>query len=335
MESQHMAGLTVAIGGDGEVVWSKGFGLADVENDVPATEYTVYRMASVSKPVTAAAVMQLVEQGKIDLDGLVGTYVSAWPEKRWPITIRQLLGHQGGVRHYAEKDVVSNTKAYSTSTESLEYFADDPLIVEPGTKYSYSTYGFNLLGAVIEGASDMSFVDYLVEHVYPLAGTETMQDDSQSRLIKHRARGYSFASTESSSANQNPGGAPPGELRNAMLVDVSYKVGGSGLCSTAADLVRFAQSMEAGKVVKPESRDLMWTAQKTREGTQTSYGMGWIIAERAGRRFVVHVGTQLGASTSLILLRDEGIVVAVMCNTEDTNPGLIGRRIAFLVESSR
>ncbi len=271
--------------------------------------------------------MQLVEQGVIDLDGTVGTYVSEWPEKRWPITIRQLLGHQGGVRHYAPKEVMNKTKAYATSTESLEYFADDPLIAEPGTLFSYSSYGFNLLGAVVEGASGMSFVEYLVEHVFPLAGTEAMQDDSQSRIIKHRARGYGRIRPN--------GGTPPGELRNSMLVDVSYKVGGGGLCSTAADLVRFAQAMEAGKVVKPASRDLMWTAQKTRDGTRTRYGMGWIIAEWVGRRIVAHGGSQAGARTSLVVLRDDGIVVAVMCNTEGTDPGRIGRRIAFLVESTR
>ncbi len=240
IETQHMVGVSVAIGVDGEVVWSKGFGLADVENDVPATEHTVYRLASISKPVTAAAVMQLVEQGVIDLDGTVSTYVADWPEKRWPITIRQLLGHQGGVRHYAEKDVMNNTKAYATSTESLEYFADDPLFAEPGTQFSYSSYGFNLLGAVVEEASGMSFVEYLVEHVFPLAGTQAMQDDSQSRIIKHRARGYAVGGADGPTIRRL-GGTPPGELRNSMLVDVSYKVGGGGLCSTAADLVRFAQ----------------------------------------------------------------------------------------------
>ena len=334
IESQHMVGVSVAIGVDGEMVWSQGFGLADVENDVPATEQTVYRLASISKPVTAAAVMQLVEQGKLDLDGTVSTYVADWPEKRWPITIRQLLGHQGGVRHYADKDVANNTKAYATCTESLEYFADDPLIAEPGTEYSYTTFGFNLLGAAVEGASGMSFMEYLVGHVFPLAGTSAMQDDSQSRIIKHRARGYAVAGAGSSQTIQRLGEIPPGELCNAMLVDVSYKVPGGGLCSTAADLVRFTQSMEAGRLVKPKTRDLMWTAQKTRDGTQTNYGMGWITAERAGSKFVVHTGAQAGASTSLILLRDAGVVVAVMCNTEGTNPGAMGRRIALLVESS-
>ncbi len=330
-----MVGVSVAIGLDGEVVWSEGFGLADVENDVPATEHTVYRLASISKPVTAAAVMQLVEQGKIDLDGPVRAYVADWPEKRWPITIRQLLVHQGGVRHYAPKEVMNKTKAYATSTESLEYFADDPLIAEPGTLFRYSSYGFNLLGAVVEGASGMSFVEYLVEHVFPVAGTEAMQDDSQSRIIKHRARGYAVGGADGSLTIELFGGPPPGELRNSMLVDVSYKVGGGGLCSTAADLVRFAQAMEAGKVVKPESRDLMWTAQKTRDGTQTRYGMGWILAELDGRRIVAHGGSQAGAKTSLMLLRDSGIVVAVMCNTEGTNPSRIVRRIVTLVESGR
>lgn len=327
MDAQGIVGLSAAIGVDGNLAWTAGFGLADLENDVPATEHTVYRLASISKPVTAAAVMQLVEQGVIDLDGSVRTYVADWPEKRWPITIRQLLGHQGGVRHYAPKDVRNNTKAYATATESLEYFADDPLIAEPGTRYSYSSYGFNLLGAVVEGASDMSFVEYLDEHVFPVAGTEAMQDDSQSRIIKHRAQGYRRV--------RRVGSTPAGELRNSMLVDVSYKVGGGGLCSTAADLVRFGQAMAAGKVVKPEIRDLMWTAQKTSDGSPTEYGLGWNIADAGGRRRIGHGGSQARVRTSLMLLPDEGIVVSVMCNTEGANPGRISQRLMGLVLGSR
>ena len=337
MEGQGIVGLSAAIGVEGKLAWTAGFGQADLENDVPATEHTVYRLASISKPVTAVAVMQLVEQGVIDLDAPVRTYVSQWPEKRWPVTIRQVLGHQGGVRHYAAKDIRNNTKAYATATDALEYFADDPLIAEPGTRYSYSSYGFNLLGAVVEGASGMSFVEYLNSRVFPRAGTEAMQDDSQSRVIKHRAQGYRRVRGGRGRRGRatEAGARSRGELRNSMLVDVSYKLGGGGLCSTAADLVRFAQAMEAGALVEPETRDLMWTAQKTVDGTQTSYGLGWNVPERDGRRTVGHGGSQARVRTQLLLLPDDGVVVSVMCNTEGTNPGRIAQQLANLVIDSR
>ena len=327
MGQQGIVGLSAAIGVDGKVAWTKGFGLADMENDVPATEHTVYRLASISKPVTATAVMQLVEQGKIDLDAPVGKYVSIWPKKRWPVTVRQVLCHQGGIRHYAAKDVRNNTKAYATATASLEYFADDPLIHRPGSKYSYSSYGYNLLGAVVEGASGMSFVNYLEKNVFSKAGTEAMQDDSHARVIKHRAQGY-----------RRTGGGASGEAgayRNSMLVDVSYKVGGGGLCSTAADLVRFAQAVHAGQLIEARTRDMMWKPQKTRSGDPTTYGFGWQISTRDGRRTIGHSGSQARVRTHLLLLPAERVVVSVMSNTEGSNPGRIVTQIAALVADAR
>ena len=329
MEAQGMVGLTAAIGLDGDLVWTEGFGFADLEDEVLAAPETVYRLASISKPVTAIAVMQLVETGKIDLDATVRTYVPEWSEKEWPITIRQLLCHQGGVRHYAPQDNRDNTKAYPTATESLEYFADDPLVAEPGTRYSYTTFGYNLLGAVVEGASGRSFVEYLGERVFPRADTEAMQDDSQSRIIKHRAQGYRRVGGQ---RGQRRGGQRArGELRNSRLVDVSYKLGGGGLSSTASDLVRFIQSVESGRVVTAETRDAMWTRQTTRDGEETSYGLGFQISELEGRRTVGHSGSQRRVQTQLILLPDQGVAVSVMCNTEGTNPGLIARRLATMV----
>ena len=329
MVEQGMVGLSAAVGVDGQVAWTEGFGFADLENEVPAGPQTVYRLASISKPVTAVAIMQLVEAGKIDLDATVQTYVPDWPDKEWPITVRQLLCHQGGVRHYAPKDDRDNTKAYATATEALEYFAGDPLVAEPGTEYRYTTFGYNLLGAVVEGASGMTFVEYLNGNVFPRAGTEAMQDDSQSRIIKHRAQGYRRVG-----GRGRRGRGQPRELANSLMVDVSYKLGGGGLCSNAADLVRFIQSVAEGEVVAAGTRDLMWTPQRTRDGEETSYGLGFQVSETAGRRTVGHSGSQRRVQTQLILLPDQGIAVSVMCNTEGTNPGAIAREVATVVANA-
>lgn len=321
IEEQEIVGLSAAVGMGGELVWTEGFGMADLENDVPATEHTVYRLASISKPVTATALMQLVEAGRLGLDDTISEHIPEWPEKRWPVTVRQVLCHQGGIRHYLDKDVRRNTKAYRSATDALEYFAEDPLIGEPGTRYKYSSYGYNLLGAVIEGVSGKSFVEYLESEVFPRAGTVAMQDDAQARIIKHRAKGYRRTRD--------------GELRNSMMVDVSYKVGGGGLCSTAGDLVRFAHAVHKGELVRPETRDMMWTAQKTRDGETTRYGLGWQVGELGGQRLVAHSGSQSRVKTMLMLLPDRDLVVSVMCNTESANPRRIATRMLRSLSEER
>ena len=164
--------------------------MADVENFVPMTPMTTIRLGSISKPITAIAVMQLVEQGKMDLDGEIQRYVPSFPKKQWPVTIRELLGHLGAVRHYQGDDEEGSTRHYTDRTEPLKIFAGDPLLFEPGTRFSYTTYGFNLLGAAVENASGEKFLDYLQAHIFQPAGMDHIRDDNVYAIIPHRARGY-------------------------------------------------------------------------------------------------------------------------------------------------
>src|SRR5262245_59270282 len=168
MSRWQIPGLSIAVvKGDG-VLWQAGFGLADLENAVPARPGTVYRIASVTKSITAVLAMQLVERGELDLDAPIQRYVPSFPEKPWSLTAGQLLGHLAGVRNYREDDfggLPDNTRRYASLTEALGIFASDPLLQEPGTKYVYTTFGYTLLGAAIEGASGGSFVDTLRANV--------------------------------------------------------------------------------------------------------------------------------------------------------------------------
>ena len=148
--------VSVAIMEKGQVVYAKAFGSADVENGVTATVDTRFRTASVAKTMTATAVLQLHERGVLDLDAPIRTYCTAFPQKPWPVTARQLLGHLAGVRHYTKPGESSGTQHFFTVAESLKLFANDPLLFEPGTKYAYTTYGFSVLGCAIEGASKMA-----------------------------------------------------------------------------------------------------------------------------------------------------------------------------------
>ncbi|MDQ3800349.1 MAG: beta-lactamase family protein, partial [Acidobacteriota bacterium] len=210
--AQHKApALSVAVVLNNRLAWSKGYGLADVENSVAAKADTVYRLASITKSVTAVAVMQLVEKGKIDLNAPVNKYCPAYPEKQpvkdapdkqFAITVRQLLVHFSGVRHN-KPDEVFSTKHFNSLNEAVAAFRDDPLVIEPETKYAYSTPGYTLLGCAIEGASGVNYMDYLRENIFKPAGmTRTFADDVYA-IIPNRARGY--AKTQA------------GEIRNAPL----------------------------------------------------------------------------------------------------------------------
>ncbi|MCB1124073.1 MAG: beta-lactamase family protein [Verrucomicrobiae bacterium] len=152
MEETHAVGVTVSVGRDGEIIWSQGFGYADLEQDVPVDPgKTLFRVGSVAKSMTATAVGILYEAGKLDLDAPVQTYVPGFPQKQGVITPRLLGGHIAGIRHYQGDENLSNVP-YDSVTASLAIFKDDPLLHAPGSKYHYSSYGFNLLSAVVEGA---------------------------------------------------------------------------------------------------------------------------------------------------------------------------------------
>jgi len=305
-------GVSVAIGVKGKVVFARGFGKADVENDVPATESTVYRLASISKPVTAVAVMMLRDQGLLDLDADVRKYVPAFPEKQWTVTPRLLLGHLAGVRHYKEGEAESTTH-FATASDGLARFANDALLHEPGTKYLYSTYGFNLLGIAVEKVSGQTFASFVRDQIAAPAGADSLRDDDVQAIIAHRAQGYVKQGTE---------------LMNAQLMDPSYKLGGGGLCCNAPDLVRFAMALMDGRLLCKESVAELWTAQKTRDGKATSYGLGFGVASRDGRRVVSHTGAQARVSTALCLLPDQSVAVAVLCNLEHVAVGAMAQAIA-------
>ena len=308
MSRQNIPGLSVAVVTDQRMRWSNGYGLADLENFIPAKSATVYRLGSISKTITAIAVMQLVERGKLDLDAPIQKYCPAFPQKQWPITARQLLGHLAGVRHYKSDAEFLSTKHYNSVVEGMDMFKDDPLLQEPGTKYQYTTHGYAILGCAVEGASGMKFSDYVRENIFTPAGMNRMRVDDVLEIIPNRAQGYFKI--------------PSGELRNSTLADTSYKIPGGGFCSTVEDLARFAIAVQTGKLVKKETLDQMWTKQKTRDGKETSYGLGWGLSERNAMKEVAHGGAQQRVSTYLYMIPEKGLAVVLMVNLENVGGSL-------------
>ena len=294
-------GLSAAVAVDGKVVWAEGFGLADLENQVSVTPASRFRLGSVSKLFTVAAVARLAEAGKLDLDAPVQRYVLSFPDKGQPVTARQLAGHLAGIRHYAPADFLLPVRRYERLTEGLGIFQNDALVHAPGSAYLYSSYGYNLLGAVVEGAAGKDFgaaVDELV--IQPLGlGSTTL--DYPERIVDRRVRFY----------RKDSGGA----LFNEQAIDSSYKWPSAGYLSTASDLVRFASAHLGDGYLKPETRSLLFTSQRTAAGEETGVGLGWRIGkDAAGRRFLHHGGAIEGGRAFLLLYPDEKIAVAILAN---------------------
>jgi serine beta-lactamase-like protein LACTB, mitochondrial len=317
-------GLSAAIVADHHLVWSRGLGLADLEQRVPATPETVYRIASISKTITAVAVMQLAGQAKLDLDTPIQRYCPAFPEKPWPITARQLLAHLGGIRSYLSLEELNNTHHYTNLIEPLGLFKDDPLQFEPGTQFSYTTYGYTILGCAIEGASGMAYVDYVRDHIIRAAGMSHTRPDDVYAIIANRAQSYRKASD--------------GEIQNTPLTDTSYKIPGGGWCSTAEDLAKFAVAVQTDGLVAKDTLEQMFTRQKTRDGHDIPFGLGWAIGERNGHREVWHTGGLQGVSTILYMRPEQGFAAVLLLNvnglsTPPTTAPVLGlvRRLAEIV----
>jgi CubicO group peptidase (beta-lactamase class C family) len=328
MASTHIPGLSVAVVENGEYEWAQGFGFADLENNVPASEHTLFRLGSISKPLTATAALQLWESGKLDLDAPVQKYCPAFPQKPWPISTRQVLGHLGGIRHYKsgenQEDLEGgNTKHFDDPIQSgLNFFKDDPLVAQPGTAFHYSTQGYTLVGCVIEGASGGKYVDLMRQNVFVPAQMEQTQADDRFAIIPYRTRFYEKKDS--------------GAVRNSDFLDSSYKIPGGGWLSSAEDMARFEVAILNDKLIRRATRDLMWTPLKPSDGLQNTYGLGWGWGKHNEHEVagVGHTGGQQGTSTAFVIAPDQGDGVVVLTNMEDQPAGDLAREILNILSAA-
>ncbi len=212
LKKGNIAGLSAAFSFQG-YEWANGYGYADLENKLPATAKSSYRMASVSKPMTAVGILVLVQQGKVNLDSEVQEYVSYYPKKRWPISIRQILGHLSGISHYRDYEKECGTTKKMTTREGIALFKEWDLLHKPGSKFQYTSYGYNLLGAVIEKVSGQSYEKFMQEQIWQKIGMENTGIDYLYDLIPGRVRGYRKVGNK---------------IQNTRPVSTSLKVGGGG-----------------------------------------------------------------------------------------------------------
>ena len=298
-------GVAICVWKDGKLVWTEGFGYADLEQQVPVTTQTRFRIGSVSKPLTAAALGLLSEAGQLDWDAPVQRYVPTFPVKRYPITVRQVAGHLAGIRHYGPGEF-ENQKHYNTVLEGLTIFQDDSLLFEPGTQYAYSSYGWNLLSAVIEGASGESFLSFMERRVFEPAGMSHTGADFPDSIVPARTRFYTRPDSV-------------GAVVNAPFVDNSYKWASGGFLSTAEDLAQFGEQMLDGRLLDSATVALLWASQHTMDGKVTDYGIGWgVEQDAAGRRLISHSGGSIGGTANLLIYPAERLIVVVLVNSDRT-----------------
>ena len=320
-DSLDLPSLSLAAAVNGEVVWIASLGHQDMKAETPAGPGTLYRTGSIAKAITSVVLGRAVDAGQVDLDRTVGSYLGERAGAAGEATLRQLAGHQGGVRHYVLDDFGTawseqfSQRHWDDAQEALELFADDPTLFDPGTDFHYSTHGYTLLSAVLEEATGQNFLDLLDADVAgPLGLTGTGPDDVRAPAPE-RATTYV-------------------RLRDRYVdpfqVDPSYKWAGGGLLSTPTDLVTLAASLMDGTAVQPETLRDLWRPQPLADGRMNpqNYAMGWridppsdVFGTPEPLRAVHHGGSIVGGSSFLLLIPERDVAVAVMTNLSLTGDG--------------
>ena len=303
VQTGRTAGVSVAVVKSGRTVLAKGYGFADLENDVPATAETVYRIGSVTKQFTAAAIMRLAEQGKLSLDDTVQRFLPSFPTQGNRVTVRHLLNHTSGIRSYTSLGPrFGRVMRLDLPHDSLvAMFAGEPFDFRPGERYLYNNSAYYLLGMIVERVSGKSYAQHLQDEFFgPLGLTATRYCD-QAPLIKRRAQGYA----------PQPGGT----FTNAEPLSMALPYAAGSLCSSVGDLARWTAALAGGKVVSAESYRQMTTPGTLADGKPIAYGFGLGVGAVAGHRQVSHNGGINGFVSELHHYPDDSLVTVVLTNT--------------------
>lgn len=307
-DSQGLVGLSIALSTGPTDLASLHFGFEDREAGRKADDATSYRWASVSKPLTAVLALQLAREGKLDLDADVRALVPEFPAKPQRIVARQLLCHQGGIVHYTNGEVIARKPRsdvphpYEDAIHALDTFADSPLIAEPGTRFSYTTHGYMLLGAVCQRAGGKPYAQLIDERIARPLGMTSLVPDRAWVEIPRRATGY----------RRLPGVG----IARSLDADVSWKLAGGGFTSNVGDMARFGIALTDDRLLDAEWRARMAQEQRTLGGEATGYGLGLRIGRWNGKPLLTHGGAQEKTRTALWILPEAPLALAIMTNSE-------------------
>ena len=302
LRKHGIMGMSISVAQHGELIWSKGFGFSNKKPSIRVKpDSTIFRIASISKSITAVALAKLIDDKKINLDASIYDYIPEYPKQTYDITIRQLGANLSGIRHYKDNNEYALNKKMSI-TEGLDLFKNDPLLFEPGTQFNYSSFGYVLLSEVIQKATKMPFDVFINVSIFkPLQMTHSMMDVSDMN-VPNRTQFY-----KKSAVLKKPVVASP--------VCNEFKVAGGGFLSTSEDIVKFGNEIIFPKTVSKEALTEIVTSQHLKNGEKTGYGLGFSVeTSKKGTPKYYHTGGGVGASTILVVYPKEELVMTVLTN---------------------
>lgn len=309
-------GCAALVAKDGQVIYTRGFGMANLELNVPMQPDMVFRIGSITKQFTAIAVLQLMEQGKLSLQDEITKFIPDYPTQAYSITIEHLLTHTSGIKSYTNvPDYIKNVRTDMTPEELINTFKNQPMEFAPGTKWNYNNSGYFLLGYIIEKVTGKSYADYIqVNFFTPLGMTSTCYG-SDTKIIKNRAYGY----------QQGAEG-----IVNSNYCSMTQPYSAGSIMSTVGDLFKWHQALYSGKLVKPETLEKAFTEYKLKDGRGTGYGYGFFLSQLQGSPTVEHGGGIFGYLTSSVYLPKEDVFVALFSNSTAKAPEFTSLKMAAM-----
>jgi len=287
---------------DGRTVLRKGYGLANLEWNLPVEPDTVFRVGSVTKQFTAVAILMLLEQGKLALEDPITRFLLDYPTQAHCITVEHLLTHTSGIMSFTDMPEWPPVMRQDMNVQTLvDFFKYRPMRSAPGTCYAYNNSGYVLLGAIIEQAGGQTYEQFIQEHLFGPAGMRHSYYDMPEKIIPRRAAGYSRGLAG---------------FANATYISMTQPFAAGGLASTVDDLALWSAALDAGTLLRPETLSRAWTPYRLAGGAATTYGYGWGLAEYAGRRVIEHGGGIEGFTAYTLKLPEERSFVAVLSNNE-------------------
>jgi len=311
MTRQHIPGLSIAVARDGELILARGYGFANIERTVSATEHTVYMLASITKSFTAVGIMMLVEEDRLALDDPISKHLAESPKVWQNITIRHLLTHTSGLENWEDVPPhmpVREPLRAETPDDITRFMTQFPLKFPPGEQYDYSNGGYLLLGQVIARAIGKALDVFLDERIF--------------RPLDMNCTAYSFRDLKCLSTNYT---------WNEDRLQRVYPVaawGHGGLVSTVLDLAKWDAALLADQLLRPESLELMWTPAKLNNGTELEYGLGWDIGSVCGRKAVGHGGGRVGVSTRVLRVLEDRLTVILLIAVSGIDTSTMARQVA-------
>lgn len=309
-------GATALVARNGQIVYKKAFGMANLEYNIPMQVDNIFRIGSITKQFTAVAILQLMEQGKLNLQDVITKFIPDYPMHGHKITIEHLLTHTSGIQSLTGmKDFKQKITLDLKPSESIDYFKNQPMEFAPGTQYKYNNSGYILLGYIIEKISGKTYPQYVEDNFFKPLGMSNSLYGSDSKIVKNRAGAYDKDSTG---------------VINAPLMSMTIPYSAGSIQSTVEDLFKWHQAVHSYKLVKKESLEKAFTRYKLTNGAETNYGYGWSLLNIQGSPTIEHSGGINGFLTQSIYLPKEDVFVAVFTNCNCNPPAVIAPKIAAL-----